>query len=103
MSKINICIHEPTLVQPQALHVSERIFKVAGLGGMIISDNNACIKEYFTEDEVVIVRHPEQMVEACKYYLEHDEEREAMGKRAMDKVLDIHTYKRRTRELLNLL
>ena len=61
------------------------------------------LEKNFTEDEVVIVRHPEQMVEACKYYLEHDEEREAMGKRAMDKVLDIHTYKRRTRELLNLL
>lgn len=99
-SKINLCLHEPGLVQSTPLHVSERIFKVSGIGGLAISDHNECIKEYFKTGEYVMASTPKEMIELCHYYLEHPEQAQTIAKAAQSRVLHDHTYKKRTRDLL---
>ncbi len=102
-SKINLVFHEPSQVQGLPLHVNERIFKIYALGGFAICDNNPCLHEYFTKDEVKICSSPNELIELCTYYIKNEAARTRIIKNGRRAVLARHTYKKRAEKLLGLL
>ena len=102
-SRISLVFHEPSQVQGQPVHVNERIFKIYGMGGFAICDDNPCLREYFSDDELVTASCPEEMIEKAKYYLQHPKERQSIARRGHHAVLQRHTYTHRARHLLDTL
>jgi hypothetical protein len=102
-SKINLVFHEPSQVQGIPVHVNERIFKLYALGVFALCDNNPCLREYFEDDEVVLCRDPEDMIEKCAYYLSCTRQRAMIARKAHRAVLHKHTYTQRAATLLSTL
>lgn len=104
-TKIGICFHEPTFVQPAPFHVSERVFKVCASGGFALCDNNPALYDFYNEDadlQIVIAQNPNDMIEKTHYYLDNPEERIVIAKRGYDHTMKHHTYKQRVKELFNV-
>jgi len=102
-SKINLVFHEPSQVQRLPLHVNERIFKILALGGFAICDNNPCLKEYFTKDELILFSSPDELIDLCTYYISNNAAREKIIAKGRNAVLTRHTYKKRAEKLLAVL
>jgi spore maturation protein CgeB len=80
-----------------------RLFEATGVGTTLITDWKVNLHQMFElGKEVVTYRSPHECLELIKYYLEHDEEREAIARAGQERTLREHTYKRRMRELLNI-
>ena len=52
--------------------------------------------------EVVAYRSPEECAELVQYYLEHEDEREAIARAGQQRTLREHTYHHRMRELVEI-
>jgi len=52
--------------------------------------------------EVVAYRTPEECAELIRYYLAHDDERQAIARAGQARTLREHTYEHRTKELIAL-
>ena len=77
-----------------------RLFEVTGAGALLITDWKDNLHEMFELDkEVVAYRNPEECGELIQYYLEHNEEREAIAASGQRRTLESHTYLQRMRDL----
>ena len=63
--------------------ISNRIFDVTACGTMVISDYMPEIEEIYG-DSVPMYKTKEELVQLVQYYLKHDEEREALAKKAQE-------------------
>jgi spore maturation protein CgeB len=73
-----------------------RLFEAAGVGSFQIADNLPGVHEWFTEGETIITyRDMADLREKTAYYLAHDDEREAIARRAQAHVYQHHTYEHR--------
>ncbi len=79
--------------------VNERLFWVPGSGGFEICDENPLVREFFTKDEMVCCTAG-AFKDVFLHWLKCPDEREAMAKRAQEKVLKYHTYKHRIENIL---
>ena len=52
--------------------------------------------------EVVAYRTPEECVEMVKYYLDHDDERQAIARAGQQRTLRDHTFHQRMQELVDI-
>ncbi len=79
----------------------QRIMDVMGAGGFMLTNYCEETAELFQEDEeIVMFKTPEELVEKIDYYLKHDKEREAIAKAGQKKVLSCYTYEQKLAELL---
>lgn len=79
----------------------QRIMDVMSAGGFMLSNYCAETAELFKEDEeIVMFKTPEELVEKIDYYLSHDKEREAIAKAGQAKVLSCYTYEQKLIELM---
>lgn len=102
-TKISLVFHEPSQIQGKSIHVNERIYKLYALGAFTICDNNPCLHEYFSDDEIVIAKEPEELTELCKFYLNNDSTRNAIAMKGYRAVLARHTYYHRAKTILTAL
>lgn len=80
-----------------------RLYEATGVGTMLITDWKANLHEMFEPGkEVVAYRTPEECAELIQYYLEHDDEREAIAKAGQQRTLREHTYYQRMQELVDI-
>lgn len=80
-----------------------RLFEATGVGTLLITDWKVNLHEMFEPGkEVVAYRTPEECVELIQYYLEHDDEREAIARAGQQRTLKEHTYYNRMQELVDL-
>jgi hypothetical protein len=80
-----------------------RLFEATGVGTLLITDWKENLHEMFEPGkEVVAYRSPEECVELIQYYLEHDDEREAIARAGQQRTLREHTYYHRMQELTDL-
>jgi len=80
-----------------------RLFEATGVGALLVTDWKVNLHEMFEPGkEVVAYRSPEECVELVQYYLEHDEEREAIARAGQDRTLREHTYYHRMQELVEI-
>lgn len=79
----------------------QRIMDVMAAGGFMLTNYCEETAELFQEDEeIVMFKTPEELVEKIDYYLKHDKEREAIAKAGQKKVLSCYTYEQKLAELL---
>lgn len=81
-----------------------RLFEATGVGTLLITDWKENLHEMFEPGkEVVAYRTPEECVELIEYYLEHDDEREAIAAAGQQRTLRDHTYVRRLEQLTEII
>ena len=88
-----------SILEKPGYAVNERLFWIPGAGGFQIADENPLVREYFTEDEMVMST-AEDFKEIFEYYLNHPEKRETMAKKAHARTMEEHTYERRIKNIL---
>lgn len=78
-----------------------RAFDIMGCGGFLISNFQEDFLDYFVPDEdFVYYESYEDLISKIDYYLEHDDEREAIAQNGYQKVKENHTYEKRVQEIL---
>lgn len=102
-TKVNLNLHssvrEGDLVG-EGDFVNPRTFELASCGAFQLLDDRALLSELFAPDEMATFQSMEELLEGIAHYLEQPQEREAMAKRARERVLAEHTYKHRMASLL---
>ena len=80
-----------------------RLFEATGVGTCLITDWKENLKEMFEPGkEVLTYRSPDECAELIQYYLEHDEERRAIGYAGQTRTLREHTYYLRMQEFTDM-
>jgi spore maturation protein CgeB len=85
---------------------SDRIYETIGRGGFIIHPYIPGITDHFVDrKEAVFYSYGNwtQLKNLIDYYLEHDDEREAIRTAGRHRVLAEHTYRHRVQEMLHVL
>jgi len=81
-----------------------RLFEATGVGTLLITDWKGNLHEMFEPGkEIVVYQNPEECAELIKYYLEHEEEREAIARAGQQRTLRQHTYFQRMQELVEII
>ncbi|MCP4642823.1 MAG: glycosyltransferase [bacterium] len=104
-SKINLNLHSSAThsgVDPQCDAINPRVFEIAACGGFQLCDPCIGLERLFDFDtELPVYRDLTDLRSQIDHYLEHADEREAVAKRARDRVLREHTYEHRAQEMLD--
>jgi spore maturation protein CgeB len=100
-SLISINIHEDYQRQFGG-DCNERTFKVPFCGGFEITDDVACIRKYFAEDEMVIAESAKDWFEKIDYFVQHPDERLPLIEKGRARVARDHTYHNRVEMILRL-
>jgi len=80
-----------------------RLYEATGVGTLLITDWKVNLHEMFEPGKEVVAYHtPEECVELIKYYLVHDDEREAIARAGQQRTLREHTYYQRMQELVEI-
>ncbi|MCR5675538.1 MAG: glycosyltransferase [Lachnospiraceae bacterium] len=88
-SRININITLRTI----RTGIPLRAMDIMACGGFLLSDYREELAEFFTDGEDLALAHtPEEFAELTAYYLEHEEEREAIARNGQRKVLENYTH-----------
>jgi len=81
-----------------------RLYETTGMGAMLMTDSKKNLNDLFeVGKEVVVYNSPEDLLRKIEYYLTHDEERKKITKAGQKRTLREHIYKRRMKELANIL
>jgi len=76
-----------------------RLFEATGTGTLLVTDSKPNLHKMFEPGkEVVAYRSAEECAEMVQYYLEHDQEREAIARAGQQRTLRDHTYYQRMQE-----
>lgn len=98
-SKINLNITAKSIRSGLSL----RIFDVLGCNGFLITNYQAEIPELFEPGkDLVTYESSEHLLELCRYYLEHDDERKEIAHNGYEKVKKLHTYDIRLLQMISL-
>ena len=101
-AKISLNLHERENGRDYDL-VNQRTFKIPACGGFEICDNVKSLRNFFTEDELVMAKNGDDWFKKIDYYLTHKEERRAIQEKGTARALRDHTYHNRVKQLLHLL
>lgn len=100
-SKIALNIH---IDMAEQFAANMRLYEATGVGTMLLTDWKTNLHELFDiGKEVAAYRSTQECVELVKYYLAHDEEREAIAQAGQKRTLSEHTYYHRMQELTEIL
>ena len=81
-----------------------RLYEATGVGTMLLTDWKTNLHELFeVGKEVVAYGSTEQCVELVRYYLAHEDEREAIAQAGQKRTLSEHNYYHRMQELTEIL
>ena len=79
---------------------NSRLFEATGVGTLLVTDSKKNLHEMFEPGkEVLAYRSADECVEMVQYYLEHDQEREAIARAGQQRTLREHTFYQRMQQL----
>lgn len=85
-----------------ARSVNPRSFEISACAAFQLSDIRHSLGAAFAPgEEIATYASPEELVEKAEYYLNHEEERQAVALRGYARTMREHTYPRRVRQLLD--
>ena len=87
-------------------YYSDRIFETTGRGGFIISPYIAGITDHFVDRKEAVFYafdNFNQLKNLIDYYLEHDDEREAIRKAGFERTKKENTYTNRMKEMIDVI
>jgi spore maturation protein CgeB len=100
MSKISLNNHHQIAGQSAD---NVRMYQVTGLGTLLMTDWKENLHKIFAPGtEVVTYRTAGECLDAIRYYLEHDAEREAIARAGQQRTMREHTYCCRAQELIEI-
>ncbi len=80
-----------------------RLYEVTGSGALLITDAKCNMSDLFeVGKEVVVYNNADELIDLVRYYLTHDQEREAIAKAGQKRTLQEHTYFHRMQELISI-
>ena len=81
-----------------------RLYEATGTGALLVTDWKENLHEIFEPGkEVVAYKTPEECLDLVKYYLDHDQKREAIAQAGQERTLREHTYYQRMQELMAII
>ena len=76
---------------------------IMGAGGFLMSNYQEDFFDFFVPGEdMVLYESEEDLICKCRYYLDHDDEREAIARSGSEKIAEHHTYDVRFNEIFNI-
>jgi spore maturation protein CgeB len=81
---------------------NERTFKIPLCDGFEISDDVACIRKYFKEDEIVVAKDKNDWYEKIEFYIKNPDMRLKIIEKGKQRVLADHTYHCRAKQILEI-
>jgi hypothetical protein len=97
----------PTVNEPHVefmgVDLNERVFKVLGSGGLTVTDAVPAYAEWFSPDELLISRSPDEFHETVRMILSDTSAFDEIRRRGQRAVLERHTYVHRAELALRLL
>jgi spore maturation protein CgeB len=82
---------------------NRRLYEATGVGALLITDSKKDLHEMFNPGkEVVAYRTPDECIELIAYYLDHEDEGQAIARAGQERTLQEHTCYERTREFLDI-
>jgi spore maturation protein CgeB len=80
-----------------------RLYEGTGVGSLMLTDEKSNLADLFLPDhEVAVYRNAAEAVEKAQYYLDHDEEREAIAMAGQRRTLREHTWHHRMKEMVEI-
>ncbi|XOB40747.1 MAG: glycosyltransferase [Candidatus Nealsonbacteria bacterium] len=84
--------------------IKGRNFEIPGCRGFLLTSGADNLAEYYRDGkEIVIYKDTKDLIDKIRYYLIHDEEREAIAKVGYEKTLRDHTYEKRFNEIFKVI
>ncbi|TBL81882.1 hypothetical protein EYB31_01735 [Paenibacillus thalictri] len=81
--------------------INPRTYEICATGAFQLTDTRGDLADlYVPEKEIATYASPEEFIEKAAYYLEHADERVAIGLRGLRRTLEEHTYRRRLAQLI---
>jgi len=106
-SKINLNLHSSNRhegINPYGDFVNPRTFEIAACGAFQLVDYRRDLPRFFNlSEELVCFQDVEDLRKKISYFLARPTEREEIARRARQRVLREHTYKKRMQELMSFL
>jgi len=82
--------------------IKSRNFEIPATGGFLLTGDADNLTDYYENGkEIVIFKNKQDLIEKCKYYMEHEEERNAIAKAGYERTIKDHTYEQRFREIFS--
>lgn len=70
-----------------------RIFDVLASGGFLVTNDKRDVRKLFTDGkDLVIFRDTQDLLDICGYYLNHEDERQAIAEQGRETVAQEHTF-----------
>lgn len=83
--------------------INMRVFEALSTGSFLLTNWIPTLEDLFEDGKhLVTYKTYDEMIEKAKYYLEHDEEREAIAKAGHEEFKKKHTYKHRVKTILDI-
>ena len=80
---------------------SDRVVTTLGCGGFLLSEFCDDLSLFFdNKKNLVWFKNESEFMELVEYYLKHDDEREAIAKKGLEKVRKLHTWKDVTEKIV---
>ncbi|WP_339171884.1 glycosyltransferase [Anoxybacillus sp. FSL W8-1294] len=80
--------------------IKGRNFEVPGCGSFLLTEKVSHLEDYYELDkEVVTYSNIDEMIKKIRYYLTHDQEREAIAQKGYEKTIRFHKYEDRFRDI----
>ncbi len=84
----------------QRRQIKGRTFEVPACGGFLLTGRADNLEDYYIDGkEIAIFKDKNELVEKCRYYLSHEQERKAIAQAGYERTLRDHTYEQRFREI----
>jgi len=81
-----------------------RLFEATGCGTMLLTDKKKNLGEFFIDGkEIVSYTNPDDLCDRIGYYSNHSKERVIIAKAGQKRTLKDYTYKKRMKELIQIL
>ncbi len=79
-----------------------RVFEALCSGSLLVTDSapGSGLREFFKDNEHLVIFNEENLIERIQFYLEHPEERLKIARQGQKEVLARHTYDHRAKSLL---
>ena len=103
---ININLHSSVYTDKlvsEGDFVNPRTFELAACGAFQLVDKRSLMPELFEQDELVTFESLQELESLIQQYKNNPQEREAISRKAQEKVYKEHTYAKRMQTLLNFI
>jgi hypothetical protein len=103
-ARINVAVHAGKGANGWEDLVSTRTFEIPACGGFMLHIDNDEVREYYeVGTEIDVFSGIDDLVDKCRFYLNHENTRRRMAERARDRCVPAYSYHSRARDILDAL